>query len=87
MAVKLHILRLMGAGLLAAAITVPIWAPTAAAAQSGDGVRRERPRISVSPRHRYLPPHAKRACESWLQKEYRVSGTVIVPMMRCRWVY
>ena len=83
MAVKRQIVRLLGAGLLVAAMT----APTVAAAQSGEGVRRERPRISVSPRHRYLPPHAKRACDSWLQKEYRVSGTVIVPQMRCRWVY
>lgn len=61
--------------------------PSTAAAQSGEGLRPDRPRISVSPRHRYLPPHARRACESWLQKEYRVSGTVIVPQMRCRWVY
>lgn len=44
-----------------------------------------RARITIYPRHRYLPPEAKRYCDSWLEKEYRVSGTVIVPRMRCYW--
>jgi len=43
-----------------------------------------RPRITVHPRHR-LGRHAVRHCHSWLAKEYRVSGPVIVPQMRCRW--
>ena len=34
----------------------------------------------------YLPPNAVRTCESWLEQEFRPSGTVIVPRMRCRWV-
>jgi hypothetical protein len=43
-----------------------------------------RPRITVRPRH-YPGRHAVRHCRSWLAKEYRVSGPVIVPQMRCRW--
>jgi hypothetical protein len=42
-----------------------------------------RPRITVYPRPTY--PHATRHCDSWLEKEYRVSGTVVVPRMRCYW--
>jgi hypothetical protein len=38
------------------------------------------PRITIYPRHR-----AERHCRSWLSKEYRVSGPVIVPRMRCWW--
>jgi hypothetical protein len=45
-----------------------------------------RPRITIYPR-RYLPPNATRQCRSWLVKEYRVSGPVIVPQMRCWWEY
>ena len=48
-----------------------------------------RPRITVYPRERYgsLPPNAKRQCRATLVKEYRLSGTVIVPQMRCWWEY
>jgi hypothetical protein len=42
-------------------------------------------RVFIQPRHRYLPPNAKRYCRSWLAKEYRVSGPVIVPQMHCQW--
>ena len=45
-----------------------------------------RPRVTIYPR-RYLPPNATRQCRSWLVTEYRVSGTVIVPRMRCWWEY
>jgi hypothetical protein len=31
-------------------------------------------------------PGAVRDCVSWLEPEYRPSGTVIVPRMRCAWV-
>jgi hypothetical protein len=44
-----------------------------------------RPRIVVHPRHHYPGPNAKRHCVSWLAKEYRPSGTVITPQMRCWW--
>jgi hypothetical protein len=30
-------------------------------------------------------PNAVRLCRSWLAPEYRASGTVIVPHMRCWW--
>jgi hypothetical protein len=39
----------------------------------------------VHPRTRFPGPNAKRYCRSWLAKEYRVSGTVIVPRMQCWW--
>jgi hypothetical protein len=42
-----------------------------------------RPRITIYPRH--LGPNAKRQCRAWLVKEYRVSGTVIVPRQQCWW--
>ena len=44
-----------------------------------------RPRITIYPR-RYRPgAYAQRYCQSWLAREYRVSGPVIVPQMRCWW--
>ena len=60
-----------------------------------------RTRIRVSPRcfYRLQPttypvpydceapgPGFVRECTSWLKQEYRPSGTVIVPEMRCWWV-
>jgi hypothetical protein len=44
-----------------------------------------RPRITIHPRRIHPGPNAKRYCRSWLAKEYRVSGPVIVPQMRCWW--
>ncbi len=44
-----------------------------------------RPRITVHPRRSYPGPNAKRYCQFWLAKEYRVSGTVITPQQRCWW--
>lgn len=32
------------------------------------------------------PAPAYRQCEDWYLTEYRPSGTVITPQMRCRWV-
>lgn len=46
---------------------------------------RSRPHIIVHPRRFEPGPNAKRRCVSWLEKQYRVSGTVIVPQMRCWW--
>lgn len=50
--------------------------------------RRRRPvtRLRVYRDYRYLPPTAVRACDAWYEQEFRPSGTVIVPRMRCRWV-
>ena len=48
-------------------------------------VRKKRPRVTIYPRRVYPGPNAIRQCRSWLAKEYRVSGPVIVPQMRCWW--
>ena len=47
--------------------------------------QKKRPRVTIYPRHVYPGPNAKRQCRSWLAQEYRVSGPVIVPQMRCWW--
>jgi hypothetical protein len=44
-----------------------------------------RPRITIYPRQTYPGRNARRQCRSTLVKEYRVSGPVIVPHMRCWW--
>jgi hypothetical protein len=49
---------------------------------------RERLDSTEFPRSDYLGypgPNAVRQCVSWLQPEYRPSGTVVTPQMRCRW--
>jgi hypothetical protein len=56
-----------------------------AAAQDSDATTRARPRIVIHPRTSQPGPNAKRYCRSWLAKEYRVSGPVIVPRMQCWW--
>jgi hypothetical protein len=49
--------------------------------------QRPRTRITVRPLRRApLDRRATRQCEDWLATEYRPSGTVIVPKMRCWWV-
>jgi hypothetical protein len=47
--------------------------------------QKKRPRVTIYPRRVYLGPYAKRQCYSWLVTEYRVSGTVVTPQMRCWW--
>jgi hypothetical protein len=44
-----------------------------------------RPRITIHPRPTHLSANSQRHCRSWLVKEYRVSGTVIVPRQQCWW--
>ena len=44
-----------------------------------------RPRVTIYPRRTYVGRNAKRHCRAWLAKEYRVSGTVIVPRQQCWW--
>ena len=49
---------------------------------------RERLDATEFPRSDYLGypgPNAVRQCASWLQPEYRLSGTVVTPQMRCWW--
>jgi hypothetical protein len=66
---------------------------------SGDvSAQTRRPRIRVTPRqpsawpyprpgdYSSPGPNAHRDCTSWLEPEWRPSGTVIVPRMRCWWV-
>lgn len=72
------------AGVLLAGSLVP------AAAQESDRTTHQlaaqrRPQITVHPRHRRLSPTATRRCTAWLAKEFRPSGTVITPQMRCWW--
>jgi hypothetical protein len=44
------------------------------------------PHIVVHPAAQTHPgPNSVRQCVSWLEPEYRPSGTVIVPRMRCWW--
>jgi hypothetical protein len=47
--------------------------------------QKKRPRVTIYPRRVYPGPNAKRQCHAWLAQEYRVSGPVIVPQMRCWW--
>ena len=47
--------------------------------------QKKRPRVTIYPRRVYPGPYAKRQCYSWLVTEYRVSGPVITPQMRCWW--
>ncbi len=44
-----------------------------------------RPRITIYPRQTQPGRNARRQCRSWLVKEYRVSGPVIVPHQQCWW--
>jgi hypothetical protein len=66
-------------------------APRASASQqietSAQSRRRRAPtQLRVIQERVYLPPTAVRACDAWYEQEFRPSGTVIVPRMRCRWV-
>ena len=47
--------------------------------------QKKRTRVTIYPRRVYPGPYAKRQCYSWLATEYRVSGTVVTPQMRCWW--
>lgn len=48
--------------------------------------RRTRTRIDVYPRGYSQPgPNSVRECQAWYVQEFRPSGTVVVPRMRCWW--
>jgi hypothetical protein len=47
---------------------------------------RPRTRIRIYAPYAYPGPNAVRQCNAWIEPEWRVSGTVIVPRMRCWWV-
>jgi hypothetical protein len=45
----------------------------------------KRPRVTIYPRRKYASRNSVRQCRATLVKEYRLSGTVIVPRMQCWW--
>ena len=59
--------------------------PAAAEVSTRELAAQSRPRITIHPRRIRPGPNAKRYCQSWLAKEYRVSGPVIVPQQQCWW--
>lgn len=74
---------------LGLAVLIAVAVPAAGHAATGKEARElsaqaTRPRVTVTPKTS-PGPNAKRYCRSWLEKEYRVSGTVIVPKMQCWW--
>lgn len=73
------------AGDLAPAAAAPAGGVTSADTVELSAQTTRRPRITIYPRRTSPGPNAKRYCRSWLVKEYRVSGTVIVPRTRCWW--
>lgn len=73
------------AGFLALSLGVVAQAEASSSRATQEFAAQSRPRIVVHPRTSFPGPNAKRYCRSWLAKEYRVSGTVIVPRMRCWW--
>jgi hypothetical protein len=44
-----------------------------------------RPRVTIHPRRQHLTSASVRQCRTKLVKEYRPSGTVIVPRTTCWW--
>jgi hypothetical protein len=74
---------------VAGAAAAPALASDAAQATELSSQRRSRPvrtRVRVFAPYTYPGPRAVRHCTSWLEPEWRPSGTVIVPRMRCWWV-
>ena len=68
--------------------------PSGPAAAQNAGAIEITPRLRVHPPARirvhplaqsYPGPDEVRQCTAWLAPEYRPSGTVIVPKMRCWW--
>lgn len=47
---------------------------------------RLRPRVRIYRDNRPLGPNAVRHCEAHYEREFRPSGTVIVPRMTCFWL-
>ena len=81
---------------LAAALVAIALPPVQPAASAAPAARQERaleafaqtkgrPRVIIHPRHLRLGPNAKRICQAWLAQEFRSSGTVLTPQMRCWW--
>jgi hypothetical protein len=60
-------------------------ASNSAATDRAPSAPHRRTRITIYPGRNEPGPNSKRQCRSWLEREYRVSGTVIVPRMHCWW--
>lgn len=54
-------------------------------AQSREVVRRTPRRVRIYRGSTYPGPNAKRVCNAHYEREFRPSGTVIVPRMNCYW--
>lgn len=65
------------------------WGAGSALAEQSSTTRelsaQSRPHIVIRPYQTSPGPNAKRYCHSWLAREYRASGPVITPQMRCWW--
>jgi hypothetical protein len=79
----------MGSILRSVCVIAVIAGSSNALAKSDDGTReasaQRRTSITVHPSRNAPGPNASRHCDAWLQKEYRPSGTVVTPQMRCYW--
>ncbi len=60
-------------------------APEAAATDLSAQSRRTVRRVPIYRGSHYPGPNAVRLCHAYYEQEYRPSGTVIVPRMRCHW--
>jgi len=82
----IRVVRIASGLALAALLT---GAAATASAEQSSTVRelsaQSRPHIVIRPYRTSPGPNSKRYCHSWLVKEYRVSGPVITPQMRCWW--
>jgi hypothetical protein len=87
-------MRRMGSGFAVAALAGAAFAfvATAAAAESSGArtshelaAQSSRPRVTIYPRRQQLSANSVRQRRAQLVKEYRPSGTVIVPRMQCWW--
>jgi hypothetical protein len=74
-------LALFGAVPPAAAQTSPLGQGGPSASLPEAPPPRGRPRIEINPR-----PPLYRRCVDWYELQYRPSGTVLYPQMRCWWV-
>jgi hypothetical protein len=76
---------IMIVGLAVFAASNPAVAQTSPSPQVGDQIvpapSRARARIEIHPR-----PLLYRRCTDWYELQYRPSGTVLYPQMRCWWV-
>jgi len=54
-------------------------------AQSRRELRRAPRRVPVYRGSSYPGPNSVRVCNAYYEQEYRPSGTVIVPRMKCHW--